>query len=270
MSGRSDRQTFEEQQIVTAGNIDAREIDQFERIAAEWWDPNGRFKPLHALIPSRMRFIRQMIDDAFATPASTLKPLAGRSVLDVGCGGGLASEPLARLGGAVTGIDGGAETIAVARAHARQNGLDITYRHMTAEDLRAEHGAVAAQYDLVVALELIEHVPDPAGLIATLADLTRPGGLVVVSTLNRTAKSYALAIVAAEYVLGWLDRGTHDWSKFVPPEHLRAHLVAAGLEPAGETGITFDPISGAWNESSDMDVNYIMAARKPAVAALSG
>lgn len=245
-----------------APNLDAAEVDQFNKIAAEWWDPNGAFKPLHALAPARLAFIRGVIDDHMGSSAAgdtfgSIKPLKGRTVLDVGCGGGLASEPLARLGGTVTGIDPGAENIGVATTHARQMGLPITYRQTTAETL----AETDATFDLVVCLEVLEHVPTPGDLVATLTKLVAPGGVLVLSTLNRTAKSYALAIVGAEYLLRWLEPGTHAWDKFIKPEELEGMLDAAGYAEVARSGIVLDPMTGQWGASSDQDVNYMMAAK---------
>ena len=209
--------------------LDLREVERFERLAGAWWDPNGKFRPLHQQGPARLRFIRDALMRHFKRPPEGgLKPLQGLSVLDVGCGGGLVAEPLARLGARVTGIDPTPEAIATARGHAEAQGLAIDYRAARIEDLRA----AGETFDAVVCLEVVEHVPDVGGFVRILGDLIRPGGAAVLSTLNRTWKSYALAIVAAEYVLGWLPRGTHDWQRFVTPEELERHLAAAGFGAA--------------------------------------
>jgi 2-polyprenyl-6-hydroxyphenyl methylase/3-demethylubiquinone-9 3-methyltransferase len=237
--------------------VDPAEVARFNDIAAEWWDANGKFRPLHRQGPARLTFIREALVKHFALPPSPgLRCLAGLSVLDVGCGGGLICEPLARLGASVTGIDPGTEAIAVASRHAAAQGLSIDYRVATAEQVAAD----GARFDAVLCLEVIEHVPDVASLLSTLAKLLRPGGLLIVSTLNRTLKSYALAIVAAEYVLSWLPRGTHDWRRFVTPDELKAHLVSVGLSDPRFSGIVYDVLHDDWRISSDCGVNYMATA----------
>lgn len=240
-----------------APNIDDAEVARFSRLSAEWWDPNGKFKPLHALAPARLRFIRDAIDTHFDTAFDVRKPLTGRRVLDVGCGGGLVSEPLARMGGKVTAIDPSKENIGIAKAHAAQSGVVVDYRAVTAEEL-VKNGET---FDVVTCLEVIEHVPAPDAFVETLAQLIEPRGCLILSTLNRTMKSYALAIVGAEYVLGWLERGTHDWNRFLTPDELSAFAEAAGLETFEGAGIVFNPLTRAWTVSSDMDVNYMLAVR---------
>lgn len=241
------------------GNLDQGEVERFQRLAKEWWDPTGKFRPLHQIGPVRLTFVRDEMARHFARETGGLRPFKGLSVLDVGCGGGLISEPLARLGASVTGIDPGARNIAIASDHAASQGLDIDYRATTAEAL-AETGT---RFDAVVCLEVVEHVPDVGLFVKTLADLVRPGGLMVLSTLNRTVKAYALAIVAAEYLLGWLPRGTHQWERFVTPDELARHLAAAGLSPPRLSGFVYDPLRDLWSLSSDTDVNYLAAATKP-------
>ena len=209
----------------TERTLDAAEVERFERLSKAWWDPTGKFRPLHQIGPARLSFIRDELTRHFRLPAGGAQPFNGLKILDVGCGGGLISEPLTRLGAAVTGIDPGAENIAIARSHAEPQGLAIDYRVATVEDLAAE----GAEFDAVVCLEVVEHVPDVGEFLKACAALVRPGGLLVLSTINRTLKSYALAIVAAEYVLGWLPRGTHQWDRFVTPDELKRHLEAAGL-----------------------------------------
>lgn len=242
-------------------NLDPSEVDRFGRMAAEWWDPNGKFRPLHQLGPSRLAFLRDQLLSHFKPGVASLglRPLAGISILDVGCGGGLVAEPLCRMGAKVTAIDPSEDTIRAARAHGAPQGLAIDYRAARIEDLVA----AGETFDAVSCLEVLEHVPDPAGFVATAAGLVRPGGMLLLSTLNRTMKSYALAIVAAEYVLGWLPRGTHNWDKFITPEELGRQVAAAGLADIRFEGIVYDPLRDAWSRSPDTDVNYLAAAVKP-------
>ncbi len=199
-------------------------------MAAEWWDPKGKFRPLHQIGPVRLQFIRDELTRHFKIESAGMKPLTGLSIADIGCGGGLISEPLTRLGAKVTGIDPATRNIEIARLHAEPQGLEIDYRPITVEELAAE----GRQYDAAVCLEVVEHVPDPAAFIKECARLVRPGGMLILSTINRTFKAYALAIVGAEYVLGWLPRGTHDWNRFITPDELSRHIGAAGLRDPAE------------------------------------
>ena len=240
--------------------FDPEEVDRFRRIASEWWDPKGKFAPLHKLGPARLQFIRDRLAAHFERPVGRLRPLDGLDLLDIGCGGGLISEPLTRMGAAVTGIDPGLETIEAARRHAFEHGLTIDYRMTTVEAL-AETGV---QFDAVLCLEVIEHVPDPAAFLRICAGLVRPGGLMLVSTINRTVKAYVLAIVGAEYLLRWLPVGTHQWERFVTPDELARHLAAAGLGAAFAEGMVYDPLADRWSLAPDTDVNYLVAAAKPA------
>jgi 2-polyprenyl-6-hydroxyphenyl methylase / 3-demethylubiquinone-9 3-methyltransferase len=241
--------------------LDAAQVARFERLAKEWWAADGKFRPLHQQGPARLSFIRDALVRHFGLLAEDRKPLQQLSILDIGCGGGLISEPLCRLGARVTGIDPTDETIAVARAHAEAQGLAIDYRPVRAEALKE----AGERFDAVVSLEVVEHVPDAAAFLATIADLVRPGGLIVLSTLNRTWKSYALAIIAAEYVLSWLPRGTHDWQRFVTPDEMKAHLRAAGFEAPRFAGIVYDVLRDQWRlDEGDLDVNYMAAAARPA------
>ncbi|MEM9343203.1 MAG: bifunctional 2-polyprenyl-6-hydroxyphenol methylase/3-demethylubiquinol 3-O-methyltransferase UbiG [Pseudomonadota bacterium] len=240
--------------------VDVQEIEKFDALAQEWWALDGPFAPLHRLTPTRMEYITSQIAAEFGQDRMDQSPFSGLSVLDIGCGGGLTAEPLARLGASVTGIDAAEQTIAVAQRHAAQSGLSIDYRVSTAEAL-AETGA---QFDTVLALEIVEHVADPAAFLSACATLVRPGGLFIASTLNRTAKSYALAIVGAEYILGWLPKGTHDWSRFLTPDELTSHIDATGLDMQDRMGMAYVPLKDTWRLTpDDLSVNYLVLARKP-------
>jgi 2-polyprenyl-6-hydroxyphenyl methylase/3-demethylubiquinone-9 3-methyltransferase len=242
----------------TEANLDPREVAQFAALSGKWWDAKGPFRMLHRIGPARLQVIRDAATNHFTLDGGARRPFQKLRCLDVGCGGGLIAEPLARLGGTVTAIDPAKENIAAASHHAEQAGLAVDYRATTAE-LLAETGAT---YDLVTCLEVIEHVPEPEAFVATLAGLVRPGGMLVLSTLNRTPKSYALAIIGAEYVLGWLPRGTHDWTRFVTPDELQAHCTTAGLTSFASEGIVYDLIRDQWQRSSDTGVNYMASAVK--------
>ncbi|HET7409226.1 MAG TPA: bifunctional 2-polyprenyl-6-hydroxyphenol methylase/3-demethylubiquinol 3-O-methyltransferase UbiG [Paracoccaceae bacterium] len=243
-----------------AGTVDPREIARFNAMAARWWDPDGPLKPLHALNPCRLGYIVDQITAQHGRDPKARRALDGLRVLDIGCGGGLLTEPMARLGAEVMGADAGAENIAAAKAHARQTGLEIDYRVTTAEAL-----AVAGEdFDVVLNMEVIEHVADPRGYLDACARLVRPGGLMLTSTINRTAKAWAMAVVGAERVLRWLPPGTHDWRKFVTPDELFAMLSRAGLTPVDRKGFVFDPLGWSWLVSeTDLDVNYVTAAVRP-------
>ena len=241
-------------------NIDDAEVARFALLAAEWWDPHGKFRPLHQLGPARLGFIRDRLVEQFDLPQRSLAPLTGLGVLDIGCGGGLIAEPLARLGAKVVAIDPAEANIAAARAHAEPQGLAIDYRAIRVEDLIAQ----GALFDAVVCLEVVEHVPDVARFLASCARLVRPGGMLVLSTINRTLKSFALAIVGAEYVLRWLPVGTHQWQRFVTPEELDRHLVSAGLQPGRREGLVYNPLTDRWTLAPDTDVNFLLAAPRPA------
>lgn len=240
------------------GTLDPEEIDRFARLAGKWWDPEGEFRPLHKLGPARLSFIRTHLIRHFGRPERSVKPLSKLAILDVGCGGGLISEPLARLGACVTGIDPAKENIAAAIRHAEPQDLRIDYRACRIEDLVEEH----AHFDAVVCLEVVEHVPDPQAFITSCAALVKPGGLFITSTINRTLKSYALAIVGAEYILRWLPVGTHQWDRFVTPEELTRYCEAAGLQQPTFEGLMYSPFTDRWSLAADTDVNYMAAAAK--------
>jgi 2-polyprenyl-6-hydroxyphenyl methylase/3-demethylubiquinone-9 3-methyltransferase len=238
--------------------IDPAEVARFSAHAASWWDPAGSFRPLHRLNPARLAFIRGALDAHFGRDPRSLTPFAGLSLCDVGCGGGLIAEPMARLGFAVTAIDADADAIAVAREHAASGGLKIDYRSETAESLAADE----RRFDVVLALEIIEHVADPGVLLAACSALVKPGGAFIGATLNRTPQSYALAIVGAEYVMRWLPRGTHDWRRFLRPSEFVLGLRRAGLTPTRLKGLRYRPLSGDWAQTDDLSVNYLVMAVK--------
>lgn len=248
---------------MVGASVDPREVEQFARLAARWWDPRGPMAPLHKLNPVRLAYIRDHAAEHFRRDWKKLGCLKGLRMLDIGCGAGILTEPLARLGAEMSGIDPAAENIAAARAHAAESGAIVDYRDTTAEAL-AQSGE---QFDVVLAMEVVEHVVDVRDFVATCASLVKPGGLFFAATLNRTLKSFALAIVGAEYVLRWLPRGTHQWDKFVRPEELEEAVEDAGLRVTGERGVIFNPLAGRWQLSSDMDVNYMLVAAKDGVGA---
>lgn len=242
--------------------LDAAEVERFQRLAKAWWDPTGKFRPLHQIGPVRLAFIRDEFTRHFRLPPGGARPFNGLKILDIGCGGGLISEPLCRLGAAVTAIDPGEQNIAIARAHAEPQGLAIDYRVATVEDLAAKGEA----FDAVVCLEVIEHVPDVGAFVKACTALVRPGGIMVLSTINRTLKAYALAIVGAEYVLGWLPRGTHQWERFVTPDEMKRDCEAAGLTGTHVMGFTYNPLRDTWSLGPDTGVNYLASAVKPALS----
>lgn len=237
---------------------DEAEIARFNALAREWWDPHGPMKPLHRLNPARLSFMRDEAIAHFRRDARSIRPFEGLSLLDIGCGAGLVSEPMARMGFDVSGIDPAEENIAVAQDHAGKGGLAVRYRATTIENLPPGEA-----HDVVTLLEVVEHVPDIGAIVAEAAKRLKPGGLFIGSTINRTLKAYGLAIIGAEYILRWLPQGTHDWDKFVTPEEFEGHLEAAGLEPLGRRGMVFNPLTGAWSLAADCDVNYFVTARRP-------
>jgi 2-polyprenyl-6-hydroxyphenyl methylase/3-demethylubiquinone-9 3-methyltransferase len=240
----------------TSATVDPEEIGRFTAQAEAWWDPVGSFRPLHLLNPARLGFIREHLGAHFGRSISSLRPFEGLSLLDIGCGGGLIAEPMSRLGFAVTGIDADPAAITAARAHAEATGLSIDYRVAAAEAL----AETAQHYDAVLALEIIEHVADPAAFLGCVGLLAKPGGAFVGATLNRTARSFALAILGAEYLLGWLPRGTHDWRKFVRPSEFVLGLSRNGLRATQLTGVSYEMARGEWSLSKNLDVNYMLMA----------
>jgi 2-polyprenyl-6-hydroxyphenyl methylase/3-demethylubiquinone-9 3-methyltransferase len=247
----------------TAPSVDPDEIARFNRLGDEWWNPRGPMRALHRFNPVRVDYLRRLIshrkarsESRNAAPAG--QPLAGIAILDIGCGGGLLSESLARLGATITAIDPAPANIEIARRHAEKSGLAIDYLCTTVEAL-ADKGQ---GFDVVLTMEVIEHVRDVKSFVAVAAQMVKPGGVLVAATLNRTLKSYALAILGAEYVLNWVPKGTHSWAQFVTPRELAAALGAAGLHVFDEVGIRFDPLSGKWHESTDLAVNYMIAAER--------
>ena len=237
--------------------IDPAEVAKFEAMAAEWWDTQGKFKPLHLMNPCRLDYITRQIAAEFSRDLTKPMPFAGLRILDIGCGGGLLSEPMARLGADVVGADAAPRNIPVARLHAEASGLTIDYRHTTAEAL----AAAGEVFDVVLNMEVVEHVADPPGYLRACRDLLKPGGLMICSTLNRNAKSWLMAIVGAEHIMRWLPKGTHDWAKFITPDELFDLLRGAGLEPVDKKGMVFNPISWSWSVSErDLSVNYVTAS----------
>jgi 2-polyprenyl-6-hydroxyphenyl methylase/3-demethylubiquinone-9 3-methyltransferase len=245
----------------TGATVDPAEVAKFAAMADSWWDPKGKFAPLHQLNPLRLRVIRDAACAAFERNPTAPRPLDGLRALDIGCGGGLVSEPLARLGATVTGIDATPPGLEAARAHAVRSDLAIDYRVGSAESLLA---AGENPFDLVLALEIVEHVADPNLFLQTCAQLVAPGGVLVVSTLNRTPKAFAMAIVGAEHLMRWLPVGTHDWAKFLKPEEIAAPLTEQGLAVEPAVGMVYDPFSATWRLSRDASVNYMMTARRAA------
>ena len=239
--------------------VDPAEVAKFEAMAAEWWDPNGKFKPLHMLNPCRLDYITSQIAAEFDRDLTKPLPFKGLRLLDIGCGGGLLAEPMARLGADVVGADAAPRNIPVAQVHAAQSGLTIDYRHTTAEAM----AAAGEQFDVVLNMEVVEHVSDPLAYLTACRQLLVPGGLMVCSTLNRNAKSFLMAIVGAEHVMRWLPKGTHDWKKFITPDELYDLIRKAGLDPVDRKGMVFNPVAWSWSLSSrDLGVNYVTTSVK--------
>ena len=246
--------------IETRQTVDEDEVARFSRLAGQWWDARGPMAALHKLNPVRLAYIRDRAAAHFGRDAKRLDSLAGLRILDIGCGGGILSEPLARLGASVVGVDPSEANIAAARHHGKQAGLAIDYRGTTAEAL----AEADEKFDGVLAMEVVEHVADVGQFVDLAGSLVKPGGLLFAATLNRTMKSFALAIVGAEYVLRWLPRGTHQWDKFVTPDELEIAIEKAGLHIADETGVIYNLLADRWQLSTDMDVNYMVVAEKAA------
>ena len=242
-----------------SSTLDPSEVERFSKLAAEWWNPKGKFRPLHQIGTPRLTFIRDHVIGHYALDPKVVRPLDGLTVLDIGCGGGLVSEPLSRMGGKVTGIDPSAKNIAIASMHSKAQGIEVTYRPDRIEDVNS----AGELFDVVVCLEVVEHVPDVEAFVKECSKAVKPGGLIIFSTLNRTFKAWALAIVGAEYVLGWLPRGTHQWERFVKPEELTGFCTRAGLGAPGFSGMIYRPLQDVWVLNPDIDVNYLAAAPKP-------
>jgi 2-polyprenyl-6-hydroxyphenyl methylase/3-demethylubiquinone-9 3-methyltransferase len=244
--------------MVAASTVDEREVEQFARLGARWWDPKGPMAALHKFNPVRLAYVRDQAMQRFRCDPKKLDCLKGLRILDIGCGGGILSEPLARLGAEVVGADPAAENIEVARVHAQQSGVAVDYRATTAEDLATRN----ERFDIVLAMEVVEHVTDVNAFVSTCASMVKDGGLLILATINRTMKSFALAIVGAEYILRWLPRGTHQWDKFVTVEELELAVEHAGLGVIGERGVIYNLLADRWQLSSDMDVNYMLVAAR--------
>ena len=244
----------------TETTVDPSEIAKFEAMAAEWWDLNGKFKPLHMLNPCRLDYITSQIAGEFDRDLKAPEPFKGLRILDIGCGGGLLAEPMARLGADVVGADAAERNIPVAQVHAQQSGLDIDYRHTTAEAM----AAAGEQFDAVLNMEVVEHVASPIDYLTACHDLLKPGGLHICSTINRNPKSYMMAIIGAEHIMRWLPKGTHEWNKFITPDELFDLMTRAGLEPVDRKGFVFNPLGWSWKLSDrDLSVNYVTASLKP-------
>ena len=243
----------------SASIVDPAEVAKFEAMAAEWWNPNGKFKPLHMLNPCRLGYITSQIASEFDRDLAATLPFAGLRILDIGCGGGLLSEPMARLGADVVGADPATRNIPVAQLHAEQSGLTIDYLMTTAEEL----ANAGEQFDVVLNMEVVEHVPDPQSFLTACQTLLKPGGLMICSTLNRNAKSFGMAIIGAEWIMKWLPKGTHDWKKFITPDELAQFIRNAGLDPVDRMGMVFNPVAWSWSLSArDLSVNYVTASVK--------
>ena len=240
--------------------IDAGEVERFSALAAEWWNPNGKFRPLHKFNPVRLAYIRDQIATRFGRDPRAAQPFEGLRILDIGCGGGLLCEPMARLGAEVVGADASSTNIEVAKLHAAEAGVTVYYRATTAEDL----AAAGEKFDVVLNMEVVEHVVDIDLFVGKCGEMVKPGGIMFVATINRTLKALGLAIIGAEYVLRWLPRGTHKFGKLVRPEELERALTGAGLAVTDRSGVIYNPLADRWQRSKDMDVNYMVLAEKAA------
>jgi 2-polyprenyl-6-hydroxyphenyl methylase/3-demethylubiquinone-9 3-methyltransferase len=251
------RETGMAKQALTS-TIDAGEVAKFTALAEQWWDPKGKFAVLHKFNPVRIAYIKAQICAHFSRDPLSLRPFEGLRILDIGCGGGLLSEPIARLGASVVGVDPAEKNIRTAQVHAEAQGLQIDFRVATAEEL----AAAGEKFDVILNMEVIEHVLEPAEFVARCADMLDPGGLMFIATINRTFRSFALAIVGAEYVLGWLPRGTHQWERFITPDELSAMAEAAGLRTRDLAGVRFNPLTNSWQQTDDVAVNYMTLTEK--------
>ena len=243
-----------------ATTIDDAEVARFSAMAAEWWNPTGKFRPLHKFNPVRLAYIKEQVCQHFSIDASKPQPFKGLRILDIGCGGGLLCEPMSRLGAEIVGADASETNIEVAKIHAEQTGVTVDYRATTSEAL----AAAGEQFDMILNMEVVEHVADVDLFMASCCEMVKPGGLMFVATINRTAKARMLAIFMAEQVLRWLPVGTHEFEKLVKPEELEATFTKGGLSLLDEQGVTYNPILDRWSKSRDMDVNYMVLATKPA------
>ena len=241
-----------------APSLDPAEVEKFSKIAAEWWNPKGKFGVLHVFNPVRLAYIKEQVCGRLSRDPLERRPFEGLRFLDIGCGGGLLTEPMARLGARITGVDPSEKNIKTATVHAAEMGLDIDYRAATAEDL----AAAGEIFDVILNMEVIEHVADPSAFTRTCCNLLKPGGLMFVATLNRTLKSFGLAIIGAEYVLGWLPKGTHHWEKFITPAELKGWLAENRVAVKDQSGVTYSPFTGEWRRSRDMDVNYMVVGER--------
>ncbi|MCC2687434.1 MAG: ubiG [Rhizobiaceae bacterium] len=242
--------------------VDGAEVERFSALAAEWWNPKGKFRPLHKFNPVRLAYIRDQVASRFGRDARAARPFEGLRFLDIGCGGGLLCEPIARLGAEVVGADASATNVEVARLHAAEAGVSIDYRAATAEELAAN----GERFDVILNMEVVEHVADLDLFVGKCAEMVKPGGVMFVATINRTLKAWGLAIIGAEYLLRWLPRGTHQYGKLVRPDELEGALARAGLRVVDRTGVVYNPLADRWQRSSDMDINYMLLAEKDLVA----
>jgi len=243
---------------LNSASIDKEEVEKFSRMAEEWWDPHGKFKPLHKFNPTRLRYIRDSLASNFKLQTSDLKTLKGLTILDIGCGGGLLSVPLTRLGATVTGIDAGEKNIKIAQAHAKKEGLDIEYLNISAEDI----AATGRQFDVVLNMEVIEHVADVSSFMSASALLVKQNGLMLVATLNRTVKAYLNAIIGAEYIMRWLPKGTHNWQKFLKPHEIYMQFEKNNITHLESKGISYNPLRDEFSLSDNLDINYMMLGKK--------